>query len=190
MLQQAQAQANYVAGSRYPSKRRIERSKRVFQGFASRRKAGTRRCGDYARANNGPNSSHHNGVLFVEITLTNATTLVVKPTDSSAAGSTAGSAAAGRPSDGAGAAARYYPATGMWCLPGAVQGRRRRAAVLQGARLQRVRERGRGDRHVPVLRRGPVAAAGGGLLQRRGDRARAVEELGVIRKQYLETIVN
>ena len=64
--------------------------------------------------------------------------------------------------------------------------------MLQGARLQRVRERGRGDRHVPVLRRGPVAAAGGGgLLERRGDRARAFEELGVIpiRQQYLETIV-
>ena len=103
-------------------------------------------------------------------------------TDSSAAGSTAGSAAAGRPSDGAGAAARYYPAAGdvLRRLPGAVSGRRRRrAAVLQGARLQRVRERGRGDRHVPVLRRGPVAAAGGGLLQRRGDRARAVEEVDV-----------
>ena len=28
---------------------------------------------DYAR-NNGPNSSHHNGVLFVELTLTKATT--------------------------------------------------------------------------------------------------------------------
>ena len=55
--------------------------------------------------------------------------------------------------------------------------------MLQGARLQRVRERGRGDRHVPVLRRGPLAAAaaaaGGGLLQRRGDRARAVEEVDV-----------
>ena len=119
-------------------------------------------------------------------------------TDSSAGrsadGSTAGSTA-GRPSDGSSAAAgndasaagddassaagRYYPATGMWRLPGAVPGRRRRAAVLQGARLQRVRERGRGDRHVPVLRRGPVAAAGGGLLQRRGDRARAVEEVDV-----------
>ena len=58
-----------------------------------------------------------------------------------------------------------------------------------------------GDRHVPVLRRGPVAggllqrraiavagrllerraiAVAGGLLERRGDRARAVEELGVI----------
>ena len=113
----------------------------------------------------------------------------------------AGSAAAGRPSDGAGAAARYYPAAGdvLRRLPGAVPGRRRRAAVLQGARLRRVRERGRGDRHVPVLRRGPVAgglfqrraiAVAGGLLQRRGDRARAFEELGVIRKQYLETIVN
>ena len=36
---------------------------------------------------------------------------------------------------------------------------------------------------VPVLRRGPVAAAaaaGGGLLERRGDRPRAFEELGVI----------
>ena len=77
-------------------------------------------------------------------------------------------------------AGRYYPAAGMWRLPGAVPRRRRRATVLQGARLRRVRERGRGDRHVPVLRRGPVAAAGGGLLQRRGDRARAVEELGVI----------
>ena len=85
---------------------------------------------------------------------------------------------------------RYYPAAGMWRLPGAVPGRRRRrATVLQGARLRRVRERGRGDRHVPVLRRGPVAGCGG-LLQRRGDRARAFEELGVIRKQYLETIVN
>ena len=84
---------------------------------------------------------------------------------------------------------RYYPAAGMWRLPGAVPGRRRRrATVLQGARLQRVRERGRGDRHVPVLRRGPVAgglfqrraiAVAGGLLERRGDRPRAVEELGV-----------
>ena len=82
------------------------------------------------------------------------------------------------------AAGRYYPGAGMRRLPGAVQGRRRRAAVLQGARLQRVRERGRGDRHVPVLRRGPVAgglfqrraiAVAGGLLERRGDRARAVE---------------
>ena len=116
-------------------------------------------------------------------------------TDSSAAGSTAGSAAAGRPSDGAGSAARYYPAAGVVLrrLPGALSGRRRRrAAVLQGARLRRVRERGRGDRHVPVLRRGPVtvtaaAAAGGGLLERRGDRPRAFEELGVI---YKATIVN
>ena len=77
---------------------------------------------------------------------------------------------------------RYNPATGMWRLPGAFPGRRRRAAVLQGARLRRVRERGRGDRHVPVLRRGPFAApaaAGGGLLERRGDRARAVEEVDV-----------
>ena len=90
-------------------------------------------------------------------------------------------------------AGRYYPAAGMWRLPGAVPRRRRRAAVLQGARLRRVRERGRGDRHVPVLRRGPVAAAGkglfqrraiavaGGLLERRGDRARAVRE--VVRQQ-------
>ena len=98
-------------------------------------------------------------------------------------------------------AGRYYPAAGMWRLPGAVPRRRRRATVLQGARLRRVRERGRGDRHVPVLRRGPVAgglfqrraiavaggllqrraiSVAGGLLQRRGDRARAVEELGVI----------
>ena len=123
--------------------------------------------------------------------------------DGSAYGSTAGSTA-GRPSDGSGAAAgndtsaaaagddassaagRYYPATGMWRLPGAVPGRRRRATVLQGQSLQRVRARSRGDRHVPVLRRGPVtvtaaAAAGGGLLQRRGDRARAVEE--VVRQQ-------
>ena len=79
-------------------------------------------------------------------------------------------------------AGRYYPAAGMWRLPGAVPRRRRRATVLQGARLRRVRERGRGDRHVPVLRRGPVAAAaaaGGGLLERRGDRARAVAEVGV-----------
>ena len=97
------------------------------------------------------------------------------------------------------AAGRYYSATGMWRLPGAVPRRRRRAAVLQGARLRRVLKRGRGDRHVPILRRGPVAgglfqrraiAVAGGLLQRRGDRARAFEELGVIRKQYLETIVN
>jgi len=135
-------------------------------------------------------------------------------TDGSADRSTAGSAA-GRPSDGSSAAAgndasaaavgddaaagRYYSATGMWRLPGAVPRRRRRAAVLQGARLRRVLKRGRGDRHVPILRRGPVAgglfqrraiAVAGGLLQRRGDRARAFEELGVIRKQYLETIVN
>ena len=117
------------------------------------------------------------------------------PTNSSAAGSTAGSAAAGRPSDGAGAAARYYPAAGVVLrrLPGAVSGRRRRrAAVLQGARLRRVRERGRGDRHVPVLRRGPVtvtaaAAAEGGLLQRRGDRARAVAEVGVGNNSKLKT---
>ena len=81
-------------------------------------------------------------------------------------------------------AGRYYPAAGMWRLPGAVPRRRRRATVLQGARLRRVRERGRGDRHVPVLRRGPVAAAaaaGGGLLERRGDRARAARE--VVRQQ-------
>ena len=115
-------------------------------------------------------------------------------TDGSAAGSTAaGSAAAGRPSHGAAAAARYYPAAGdvLRRLPGAVSGRRRRrAAVLQGARLQRVRERGRGDRHVPFLRRGPVAAAaaaGGGLLERRGDRARAVEEVGVSNNSKLKT---
>ena len=114
-------------------------------------------------------------------------------------GVTPGTLASAAGDDASSAAGRYYPATSMWRLPGAVQGRRRRAAVLQGARLQRVRERGRGDRHVPVLRRGPVAgglfqrcaiAVAGGLLERRGDRARAVEELGVIRKQYLETIVN
>ena len=110
--------------------------------------------------------------------------------------------------DASAAAGRYYPAAGMRRLPGAVPGRRRRAAVLQGARLRRVRERGRGDRHVPVLRRGPVAggllqrraiavaggllqrravAAAGGLLERRGDRARAVEKVGII---YKATIVN
>ena len=131
--------------------------------------------------------------------------------DGSAAGSTAGSVA-GRPSDGSSAAAgddtsvaagRSYPAAGMWRLPGAVPERRRRAPVLQGARLRRVRERGRGDRHVPFLRRGPVAggllqrraiavavglqrraiAVAGGLLERRGDRARAVAEVGVVRQQ-------
>ena len=71
-----------------------------------------------------------------------------------------------------------------------------------------MRERGRGDRDVPVLRRGPVAgglfqrraiavargllqrraiAVAGGLLERRGDRARAVEEVGVSNNSKLKT---
>ncbi len=64
--------------------------------------------------------------------------------------------------------------------------------MLQGARLRRVRARSRGDRDVPVLRRGPVtaaaaAAAGGRLLERRGDRPRAVEEVGVGNNSKLKT---
>ena len=59
--------------------RRIETSKRVFQGFFLRlRRKPVRGVIDYARANNGPNSSHHNGVLCVEMTLTKATTLANK----------------------------------------------------------------------------------------------------------------
>ena len=54
-----------------------------------------------------------------------------------AAGNDASAAGAG--DDASAAAGRYCPATGMRRLPG-VPGGRRRAAVLQGARLRRVRE--------------------------------------------------
>ena len=72
MLQQAQAQANYVAGSHYTPPSDGLRHQNGFSKalifFCGLRRKPVRGVID-SRANNGPNSSYHNSVLFVEITL-------------------------------------------------------------------------------------------------------------------------